>query len=100
MTIACEELSRNEKKKASLLLETISKEIINKREKGYDPSAVLLSIDYYALLMSAFANEYASPIRSDIYYSSCYGVRVFPLFFVHKTFFEVVCRDEPMLVKK
>ncbi len=95
MTIACEKLSKKDKNRAEMLLEAIDKEIILKKERGYNPTSVLVSVEYYSLLMSAYGYQDYSPVRSDIHYSSIYGLRLILLpGLVHNTFMQVLCSDE------
>ena len=95
MVVACERLNKKDTSRAKMLLEAIEKEIFLKKDKGYNPTAVLVSVEYYSLLMSAYGNQPISPVRSDIYYSSIYGLRLILLpGIVHNTFMQVLCSDE------
>jgi len=96
MTVACERLSKGDTEKAGMVLTVIEKEIFLKKDKGYNPTAVLVSVKYYSLLMSAYGYQDCSPVRSDLFYSSIYGLRLILLpGLVPGAFMQVLCSDEP-----
>ena len=95
MVVASEKLSKGDINKAKMLLEAIEKEIFLKKDRGYNPTAVLVSVEFYSLLMSAYGYQDISPVRSDIHYSSIYGLRLIILpGLVHNCFMQVLCSDE------